>query len=210
MDEALRRRARTDRAAIVGGALRGPALLALLCSVPITDRDVLLDVLLGLDDAPDDASDLPRGSVPYLPCGVEEILAAIDEARIGPASTFVDIGAGLGRVAVLVHLLTGASAHGIEIQGELVTRARGYVRALGLDRVTFEHDDAARAVLEGTVFFLYAPFVGRALETVEQHLVELGRRRPIVVCAVGVELHDEAWHRRPSPVCASLVTYTSR
>jgi len=36
----------------------------------------------------------------------------------------VDLGAGVGRVVMLAHLLTGARAHGIEVQKELVRIGR--------------------------------------------------------------------------------------
>ena len=54
-------------------------------------------------------------------------------------------GAGLGKAAMAVHLLTGARARGIELQPELVAAARAQARELGLDGVSFVETDALDA-----------------------------------------------------------------
>jgi hypothetical protein len=64
---------------------------------------------------------------------------------------------------MLAHLLTGATAVGIEAQQHLVDRGRRRGHALGLERVRLLHADAATVALEGTVFFLYSPFNGPTL-----------------------------------------------
>src|SRR5262249_28728782 len=132
-----------DRAAIIDGTLRGSALRALIEAQPYRDRDVFVDELLGIDQPPPDEP-LPRGAVPYLPCAVDEILAFARE--IGPTDRFVDLGSGLGRVAILVHLLTGAASRGIEIQQSLVDRSRALCAKLRL-AVAFEHANAAEQIL---------------------------------------------------------------
>jgi SAM-dependent methyltransferase len=110
-----------------------------------------------------------------------------------PDDELVDLGSGLGRVAILAHLLSGARTHGIEIQAPLVDRARARCAALGLTAVSFTHGDAAGAVLDGSVFFLYAPFNGDLLARVVRQLERVARRRPIALAAVGLELGDAAW-----------------
>jgi SAM-dependent methyltransferase len=148
MDDSLRLLARTARAGIESGALRGDALLQRLLSVPLCDRDVWVDQLLGIEEPPPDIPDLPRGAVPYLPCGVEEILAMVLEAPVRPDDELVDLGSGLGRVVILAHLLSGARASGVELQGPLVRGARARCAALGLAAVSFVHADAAEVALE--------------------------------------------------------------
>lgn len=209
MDDSLRLRARTARAEIESGALRGAALLELLLSIPPSDRDVWVDELLGFEEPPPDVPDLPRGSVPYLPSGVEEILAMVREVPVGPDDELVDLGAGLGRVVILAHLLSGARACGVEIQEPLVRRARARAAALALPAVSFVHADAAEAELDGSIFYLYAPFNGEVLARVLRRLEDVARRRPIVVCAASLEL-DAPWllPRRSSSV--SLTLYDSR
>lgn len=200
MDEALYGRALSARARVEQGTLRGAELAALIAAVPRVDRDVWVDALLGIEEAPAELSPLPRGCVPYLPCGVDEILATVQEAPVGRGDDVVDLGSGLGRVAILVHLLTGARTSGIEIQPQLVDDARARCSALGLSGVSFVCANAVEADLDGSVFFLYAPFNGAMLRAVIQRLEALARKAPFVVCAVGLEFHDVPWLRpRKSP-----------
>jgi SAM-dependent methyltransferase len=111
----------------------------------------------------------------------------------------VDLGAGLGKVVLLARLLTGATAHGIELQPSLVHRAREAAARQALD-VLFSEGDARQADLDdGTVFFLYLPFTGPVLNEVMDRLRTLATRRAIVVCSLGFDIDREApWLcRRP-------------
>jgi SAM-dependent methyltransferase len=209
VDDALRLRAHAARADVVSGALRGAALVELLQAVPVLDRDIWVDQLLGIDPPPPDIADLPRGAVPYLPCGVDEIVAMVRDVPVGPGDELVDIGAGLGRAAILAHLLSGARTSGIEIQAPLVHLARERCAALGLTGVSFVHGDAADTPLAGSVFLLYAPCNGDLLARVVRRLEDAARRRPITVAAVGLEL-DAPWLvPRPSSM-ATLALYLAR
>ncbi len=201
MDEFLR-----ARSEIRAGALRGEALRERILAVPRGDREGWVDAVLGIEATPADI-DLPRGSVPYLPCGVDEILAALEAVPVRSTDTFVDLGSGLGRVAILAHLLTGAHAHGIESQPHLVRCARERCEGLGLSRVSFTQGDAAETELDGTVFFLYAPFNGTMLQRVLQRLHDVAERHAIEVCAVDLELHGLPLMRRRSGARAPLAIY---
>ncbi|MBX3162824.1 MAG: class I SAM-dependent methyltransferase [Deltaproteobacteria bacterium] len=202
--EAIRAAARSAR------GLRGEALHAALAAVPFLDRDAWVDALLGLPVPPPDA-DLPRGAVPYLPCGVEEIVAMVRDAPLGADDELVDLGSGLGRVVMLAHLLTGARVRGIEIQHHLAAMACERAADLGL-AIPFLHADATaiplatRADARRTVFFLYAPFNGEMLARALARLAEVARRRPIVVCTVGVALEASWLVARPSS-CLALDVY---
>jgi SAM-dependent methyltransferase len=209
VDGSLRLRARAARAEIASGALRGAALRDAVLAVPFCDRDAWVDELLGMDPPPPDVPDLPRGAVPYLPCGVDEVLAAVHELPVRPGDELVDLGSGLGRMAMLAHLLSGARTHGIEIQAPLVDRARARCAALGLTAVSFAHGDAAGTALDGSVFFLYAPFNGDLLARVVRGLERVARRRPIALAAVGLELGDVAWLSARSASSAALTLYDS-
>ena len=205
--EAVRRFGAAGARALGHAPPRGADLMRLLWSVPPRDRDVWVDELLGFDEVPPDVPDLPRGAVPYFPAGVEEILALVREAPLLADDALVDLGSGLGRVVILAGLLSGARAHGVEIQAPLVELARARCEALGLDDATFAHADAADVELKGTVFFLYAPFNGPTLTRVERRLDDLARRRRVVVCAVGMELPGAAHLRARASSCASVVFY---
>ncbi len=185
MDDALRQFARSSR------DLRGAALDELLRSVPYVDRDAFVDELLEIDPPPPDV-DLPPGAVPYLPCGVDEILAFVRDLAISPTDEVLVLGSGLGRVAFLVHLITGARVHGIEIQAHLVERARLTQTRLGLTAVSFEHASIAEVELDASVVFMYAPCNGAMLARVIDRLAALASRREITIGAVGLEL-DVPW-----------------
>lgn len=164
--------------------------------VPPADRDDWVNRVLGIESVPEDGPDLPRGCVPYLPCSVETLLRAVDAARVGPSDVFVDVGSGVGRAALFVHLLTGAAAIGVEIQSALVHASRDFAARRGLPRVATVHGDAAAVtgyLFIGTVFFLYCPFSGWRLEKVLDDLEPIARTRPIRVCTVDLPLPPRPW-----------------
>lgn len=211
MDEALRIQAVARRQDIRAGRLRGAALRELLLSVPVGDREVWVDELLGLPEAPPDVPNLPPGAVPYLPAGVDEILEMVEAVPLRPGEVLVDLGAGLGRVAVLAHLVSGARARGVEIQEPLVRLARDCAAELRLSDVEFIHGNAADVEPDGSVFFLYAPFTGATLQKVLGRLERLSQKRQLTVCAVWMELPGERWLRRRLSATASpsLAIYDS-
>lgn len=179
--------------------LRGEALAAAIAARPPVERDRYVDALLGLEAQPaaDEASvaDDPE-LIRCVASGVSAIADAILKAGVGPRDVFVDVGAGCGRVAMLVHLLTGARAIGLEIQAGLVAFGAQRVADLGLEAVELRCGDAREVELpEGSVIYLYLPFVGRSLDRVVGKLEALARRRGIAVCALGVELRRQPWLR---------------
>ena len=168
-----------------------------LMGVPERERDVWVDRAFGLPDTPpEDGPDLPRGCVPYVPCAVSTLLRMHELAGVGSDDVFVDIGSGVGRATVLTHLLTGASAIGIEIQPELVRHARELAARLGTERVCVVEGDAATLtghITSGSVFFLYCPFGGARLERVIDQLEALAATRTIRVCTVDMPPLERPW-----------------
>lgn len=198
---------------LLSSAPPAPAeLRAALMRIPPADRDAWLDVVLGLDSLPDDGPALPRGCVPYLPCGVDVLLRMVEHAEVQASDVFVDIGAGVGRAAALVHLVTGASAIGLEIQPALVHAAREMVARSGLSSVAQVEGDAAQLagfITTGTVFFLYCPFSGERLEKVLDELEAIARTRQIRVCCVDLPLPARPWLTLVSPASEDLEVYRS-
>lgn len=183
-----------------------------LMSVPPTDRDAWIDVVFEVDATPEDGPELPRGCVPYVPCAVDALLRVVEQAHVSPTDVFVDVGSGLGRAAALVHLLTGASAIGIEIQPALVRAARALAARLLVSRVSCIEGDAARLTRYftiGSVFFLYCPFSGDRLANVLADLEAIARTRTIRVCAVDLPLPPCTWLVRDPQTSADLAVYTS-
>lgn len=168
---------------------------AAIAGIAPRDRDPCVDLALDLELPPDDAR-LPQSCVPYLPCDVEMLLAVAD--HVTAADVFVDVGAGIGRAAALVTLLTGASAIGLEIQPALIDRARELATRLALPIEMFEGDVAelTAPLAAGTVFFLYCPFSGRRLEAFLDALEPIARARPIRICTVDLPLPPRSWLAR--------------
>jgi hypothetical protein len=197
----------------IGRALHDPpAFRAALLGVPPDERDAWLDMVFGLGELPDDGPDLPRGCVPYVPCSVDALLRMVERAGVSSSDVFVDIGAGLGRAAAFVHLLTGAGAIGIEIQSGLVRAARDLATRLGVPRVACIEGDAARLasfMAVGSVFFLYCPFSGDRLTKVLAGLESIARTRVIRVCCVDLPLPSCPWLAREPQRSGDLAIYRS-
>lgn len=213
MDAAHRQSAERMRERITSAPPTPAGFRAALSSVPAAERDAWLDVVLGLDAIPDDGPELPRGCVPYLPCGVDVLLRMVEHAGVRDSDVFVDIGAGVGRAAALVHLLTGASAIGLEIQPALVRVSRDLIARLGSRRVTAIEGDAVTltgSVTSGSVFLLYCPFSGERLAKVLDALEGIARTRQIRVCCVDLPLPPRAWLTLVSPPFEELAVYCSR
>jgi Histone methylation protein DOT1 len=212
LDEKMRESAARARSTIQRGRHEPSAFREAILGIPPGARDAWLDAVLGLGALPEDGPDLPRHCVPYLPCPVEPLLRVVDRARVGPADVFVDVGSGLGRAAMLVHLLTGAGAIGLEVQSRLAAAARDMARRLVVPRVATVQGDAAslaRFMTIGSVFFLYCPFSGARVDRVLGGLEGIARTRTIRVCAVDVPLPPRAWLALEPPPSGDLAVYRS-
>jgi len=133
----------------------------------------------------------------YQPTPAREILALVERAELGPEDLLYDLGSGLGHVVILVALLSGARARGIELEPVYCDYARRCARRLNVPGVDFIQADAREASLsDGTVFFMYTPFRGAMLRQVLGRLENEARSRPIRVCTYGpctFEVAAEPW-----------------
>jgi SAM-dependent methyltransferase len=198
---------------LIERGLQDPATFrAALLSVPPTERDAWVDLVLGLVELPDDGPELPRDCVPYLPCPVDALLRMVEQTTIRPSDVFVDVGSGVGRAATLVHLLTGAAAIGLEIQPELVRTARELAIRLLVSRLFYVEGDAAKlagAITIGSVFFLYCPFSTDRLAKVLTNLEPIARTRMIRVCCVDLPLPPCSWLTLEPQMSGDLAIYRS-
>lgn len=177
--------------------MRGAAFRAALLNVPPSERDAWVDSVFGIELV-DDNAELPRGCVPYLPCGVDALLRVIEHANIGPDDVFVDVGSGLGRAALIVHLLSGARVVGLEVQSRLALASRALAKRLNVEGFTAVVGDApelCEQLAAGTVFFLYCPFGGARLERMLDGLERVAVVRDIRVCTVDLPLPARRWLR---------------
>jgi hypothetical protein len=195
LDRIHRDSADAIRAAVDRGAHDPISFRAALVDVPPNLRDEWFDRVLALGELPDDDPKLlPAGCVPYLPCSVDALLRVVDGASVRATDVCVDIGAGLGRAGAFLHLATGASVIGVEIQPELVRASRDVVARL--PRVSCIGGDAADLAVHmtmGSIFFLYCPFSGERLSKVLAGLEAIARTKTIRVCCVDLPLPPCPW-----------------
>jgi SAM-dependent methyltransferase len=212
MEQVHRTSARRVLDLLTSGASTPALFRTALLNVPAAQRDTWLDRVFGLAELPDDGPQLPRGCTPYLPCPVDALLRMVEHAEVQSNDVFVDIGAGVGRAATLVQLLTGAAAIGLEIQPELVRAARALGQRLKVSRFSVVEGDAAQLsefISSGSVFFLYCPFSGRRLEQVLDALAVIAQTRQIRVCCVQLPLPARPWLTPLGLPYADLAVYRS-
>ena len=99
---------------------------------------------------------------------------------------FLDIGSGLGQVAILINLITGIPAVGIEFEPAFCQYAHDCAALLNVPGVSFINTDAREADYSGgTVFFLYTPFKGEMLQQVLARFKEQALQRQIRIITYG-------------------------
>jgi precorrin-6B methylase 2 len=149
--------------------------------------DVFVNGVLDVGQAPTETLDLQSGMIGYLPTPTRVIFALLEHVSLHADDVFYDIGSGLGRVPLLVGLLTSAQAKGIEVEPAYYAYAQQRVHSLHLARVAFINRDARKAdYADGTVFFLYTPCTGRMLQEVLDKLHSEARTRTITIAAYGL------------------------
>lgn len=148
--------------------------------------DAFVNGIMGIGQTPEETISLQSGMIGYIPTPACAIFALLEHARLHADDVFYDLGSGLGRVALLVGLLTPAQARGIEIEPAFCAYAQQRAQALRLPRVTFiNHDVRAADYADGTLFFMYTPFTGRLLQEVLIQLQRTASGRVIRVAAYG-------------------------
>lgn len=132
------------------------------------------------------------------------ILEMLNTLPFSANDCFYDLGSGLGRVPILVSLLTEAYAVGIEYEPTYTHYSECAAHKLGIDAIAFRNLDVQDADLsEGTIFFMYTPFSGSILRKVLNRLRQLSQERPITLCTYGpctpvIEQENWLYPLRPS------------
>ena len=179
--------------------------------------DVLVDGLFQLKSAP---AAILATTVEMVHCEetpARVLLDLVDHAPLTPADVFYDLGSGLGQVVLLVHLLTGVRAKGVEIDPAFSAFAQQQAQSLGLTDVAFINSDARTAdYSDGTLFFMFTPFLGQLLQAVLSRLQQEAQQRPIRLCTFGScspRVADQPWLRPVTPDARheyKLVIFESR
>jgi hypothetical protein len=135
--------------------------------------------------------------VSYQPTPVRHILHLIRASALSKSDVFVDLGSGLGHVALLTSMLPGARSFGVEVEAAYVASAQECAQSFRLSRVGFIPGDArASDLCSGTVFYLYSPFTGSILAYVLDRLKKESTSRRIKICSLGpctCTLANESW-----------------
>jgi hypothetical protein len=150
------------------------------------DLDVLINGVFGIDTEPEETRPLRAGMIGYQATPARFILDLVERVPLGPDDIFYDLGSGLGRVTLLVALLTAAQVRGIEYDPGHCAYAQRCALHLPVPRVRFINADAREAELaDGTVFFIYTPFRGDLLQAVLDRLKREAHRRPMTLATYG-------------------------
>ncbi len=179
--------------------------------------DELVDGILGVTVVPLSTRQLEPEMVYLQPTPVRLVLEMIKRAAICQDDVLFDVGSGLGQVAILVALLTGARAVGIEIEPAYCGCAQESARRVNAERVEFLNMDARQAdCTAATVYYLYTPFQGRILTQFLDIMHAQAEKHPIRVCTYGpctADVAGERWLRKldKRPICDSeLAVFVSR
>jgi Histone methylation protein DOT1 len=124
--------------------------------------------------------------VAYQPTPARHIFDLIRHIQLTAQDVFVDLGSGLGHLALLIAICTDARCIGVELEPSYVACSAKIARELNLTKATFLALDAREADLSGgTVFYLYTPFRGAILRAVLDRLRLESVTREIRVCTFG-------------------------
>lgn len=149
--------------------------------------DTFLNGLLTYEPIPSETKLREPEMVYYQKTPARIMLELIERAELKPQDIFFDLGSGLGQVAMLVNLISGAHAKGVEFEPAFCWYARARVTDLLLKNVEIITGDARYADYSGgTVFFMYTPFNGRILLDTLQNLMGEAKKRKIRILTYGL------------------------
>jgi SAM-dependent methyltransferase len=192
IEETARREHAALRARIRSGSMSSDALLAMLTEAPLDIRDHLIEEILGIAYPPLDRAPAERDVNRDFTSSLQEILFVLEHGQLGPDSSFVDLGSGLGKVVMLVALLTSAQVWGLELDSQLTAGARTAARSLGLERTHFLQGDIRDAPLPAAdAYYMFIPFLGSA--AVVERLAPIAAQRKILLFSQTLDLAALPW-----------------
>ncbi len=165
--------------------------------------DLFINGLLLFRPVPAETKAREPEMVYYQPTPARIIFELVETAPLTREDVFYDIGSGLGQVPILVHLLGGAAAKGIEFEPAYCDYARAGAAGLNLSGVEFFNEDARAANYSaGTVFFMYTPFEGNMLQAVLDRLRAEAQKRSITLFTYGPctpQVARQSWLKAAGP-----------
>lgn len=165
--------------------------------------DLLINGMLGTETVPAPQRAPEPEMVHCEPSPARVALDLVDHVALGRSDRFCDIGAGLGQIALLVHLLSGVRTRCLEFDPGYCRQMRRNFDRLNLRDISVTEGDARTAQYDGeTVFYLFTPFTGRMLRTVLERLRQCAAAGPCTLCTYGTitnQVQDEPWLRAIDP-----------
>lgn len=161
--------------------------------------DIFINRLLSPQNIPEQSKLLEPEMVFYQKTPARIVFELVKRAGFTKDDVFLDLGSGLGQVAMLVNLLSGIRAVGVEFDPAFCKYSEECAAMLGLQNVAFINTDAREADYSaGTAFFMYTPFRGKMLEYVLENLKKESLKRKIRVITYGpctLEVAVQNWLR---------------
>jgi SAM-dependent methyltransferase len=172
--------------------------------------DIFINGLFSFQRLPEQTKELEPEMAYYQKTPARIILEVVEKAHITKKDIFFDLGAGLGQVAILVSLLTGITAIGVEFEPAFCDYARARAAELSFSNVVFINADAREAdYSQGTIFFMFTPFKGAILQAVLAILRKESLAREIKIITYGpctIEVAAENWLRKEDPEDVNIYT----
>ena len=166
--------------------------------------DFLIDEILLPLPHPQASLQPEYGMVRYEPTPASVILELTERIFFTENDVFYDLGSGLGKVTMLVHLLTGVRCVGVEYQPDFCAYANQQAHSLDLNNVTYLNADARHVgYTEATVFFFFNPFGGTIFDNVLEQLRVEAQKHEIRISSYGSSsqpLSELPWLERVLPI----------
>ena len=167
------------------------------CKIGYDNLDVFMNGLLSEQPLPETTIELAPEMVFYQKTPARIILKLIERSNLKERDVLFDLGSGLGQVAILVNLISVVKVIGVEYEPAYCSYAESCVRMLSLRNIGFINADARNAdYSEGTVFFMYTPFIGSMLQDVLNILKAEAHKRMIRIFSYGpcsAQLKRQTW-----------------
>jgi SAM-dependent methyltransferase len=148
--------------------------------------DIFINGLFPFQNVPEQTKDLEPEMVYYQKTPARIVLELVEKSNFMKEDVFFDLGSGLGQVAILVNLLAGITAKGVEFEPAFCNYANDCAAGLNLSNVTFINADARETdYSEGTIFFMFTPFKGEIMQEVLELLRKESLLRKIKIITYG-------------------------
>jgi len=165
--------------------------------------DIFINRLFSFQAMPGQTKDLEPEMVYYQKTPARIVFELAEKSCLTQEDVFFDLGSGLGQVAILINLLAGVTAKGVEFEPAFCAYAENCARELNLSNVTFINADARHADYSGgTIFFMFTPFKGEMLQEVLDILRKESLLRKIRIITYGpctAQVALQSWLHNTTP-----------